>query len=127
MIWHNPTRPENLLNSVIDLVGLQQAPEESGAKFMCRLRGLYSRLKDISIAKIFTTLAIAGLDSDLYAGLIMRYRAGDPSVTEASIYDLADEVEAEDTRRPRAHKRMGWTTKKGLWHHDCYHNTNPRA
>lgn len=100
----NPTRPENLLNSVIDLVGLQQAPNETGAQFMCRLRGLYSRLKDIAISKIFTTLAIAGLDSEMYSGLIMRYRAGDPSVTESSIYDLADEVEAEDARRPIAER-----------------------
>ena len=96
----NPTRPENLLNSVIELVGLQQAPNETGVQFMCRLRGLYSRLKDITISKIFTTLAIAGLDPELYVGLIMRYRAGDTSVTEASIYELGEEVEAEDTRRP---------------------------
>jgi len=96
----NPSRPEHLLASVTSLVSLQQEPGESGVKFMWRLRGLYSRLKSISIDKLFTILAIVGLDPDHYSGIISRYRAADPLITEASIFDLSEEVESEDARRP---------------------------
>jgi hypothetical protein len=95
----NPSRPEHLLHSVISLVGLQQEPNETGVNFMWRLRGLYSRLKDISIDKLFTILAIAGLNPDNYCGIINRFRAADPSITEASIFDLSTQVEQEDALR----------------------------
>ena len=62
----NPSQPEHLLAAVLELMAAEQGSDENGTRFMCRLRGLYARLKGLTIDKFFTLLAVAGLSPDDY-------------------------------------------------------------
>lgn len=95
----NPSQPEHLLAAVLELMAAEQGSDEDGTRFMCRLRGLYARLKGLTIDKFFTLLAVAGLSPDDYPGIRARFQAGDTTITNASIYELSDQVEFEDRRR----------------------------
>ena len=94
----NPSQPEHLLAAVLELTAAEQG-DEDGQRFMCRLRGLYARLKGLTIDKFFTLLAVAGLSPDDYPGIRARFQAGDTTITDASIYELSQQVEFEDRRR----------------------------
>ncbi len=95
----NPSQPEHLLAAVLELTAAEQGSSEDGQRYMCRLRGLYARLKGLSIDKFFTLLAVAGLSPDDYPGIRSRFQAGDATITNASIYELSKQVEFEDRRR----------------------------
>lgn len=99
----NPTQPEHLLAAVLELTAAEQGSSEDGRRFMCRLRGLYARLKGLTIDKFFTLLAVAGLSPDDYPGIRARFQAGDTTITNASIYELSKQVEFEDRRREITH------------------------
>jgi len=98
-----PSHAKTLLEAVEQLSRFSMTPAEDATSFMQRVRSLAERLDGVVLSQLMPLFAIANLDKDRYPGLVQRYIADDPALTNATLLSLQSMMTREERRHAAIH------------------------